>query len=1155
MHKFSQLLRLTLAILTLSSGVALEAQTITGSVNGTVTDISGAVVTGAKVTATNVETNVQTSTVTNNDGVYSIRFLQIGHYRVSVQSQGFAVQTYGPFALEADQTAKIDSRLSVQGGQQQVSIQAELAPLLNTENGTLATTLDTHAIDNIPLIGRDFVQLTMFVPGAVSTTPGGFAGNSAIGVGGQQVSINGNREQSNNYILDGIEINETLNNGVGYNPSPDALGQVQVISANAQAEYGNVNGGDVVALLKSGTNQWHGSAFYYLSNYLLDANTWANKHNSVITPKASYTQPVFGGTLGGPILRDKLFFFVDFEGGRFHQGGVATATVVTAKMRNGDFSELLNPAIMCAPGTACTNNKLIQLYDASTTAFTPYAGNLNIPITNPVAKYLYAHPELYPLPNQAPQAGTPATGNYLAPSKSRRYNNQEDVKIDWKVTQRDSLSVRYSQSDNGSTSTPVLAITFPVAPMTPVKGVAINEIHTFNTSMVNEFRAGYTRVNPQGGSPLDTTGVFGLSGNSILGIPGSQGVSGFSAQTFNPISTTGVTTTNGNQYTTIGNSDIATTYVDNSFTYGDNFTWLKDKHTFKFGAQFIRYQQNSYYPGNDGAIGSLNYNGNFTSDPANKTNNPNVYNTQGYSVADFNLDRIIYVGVGSLTGPQGQRQWRDAYFAQDDWKITPMLTLNLGVRYEYDQPMTEVNNKQANVDLVTGTILYAGKNGASRALVNPFYGSVMPRIGFSYAVTPEFVVRGGYGIQNYMEGTGANRRLTINPPFEGAYAATGSAPSATQTGTFFKAENGFSNPATPVANLALNAWDPNIKPAFIGEYSLTTEYQFSNTASLTVGYVGESGQHLVNHGAANQLMRPCIINGAVQSSPNSTACAAANPAPYKALVGQGGSITLTNATAMMNYNALQATFRQRAWHGLQYTVNYAYGRAMTNAIGFFGASNIAGANNYNEDFYNNHAEYGPASQDVRHNINGNMVYELPLGRGRMFGSNMNRALDEVVGGWRVAMTAVVYTGFPVTINNSSNNAYTNNKVQRANHIRPLHIVNRSINNWFGTDPSATSCGLSDNGTCAYSSPPNGTYGTASVGSERGPGYQQYDASASKDFSTWREQKFDFRVDASNVFNMTSLGNPNNTAQSANFGQITSVRSGPRKLQVSAKYVF
>ncbi len=839
-------------------------------------------------------------------------------------------------------------------------------------------------------------------------------------------------------------------------------------------------------------------------------------------------------------------------------------------MRTGDFSELLG-SLMCVPVNGvipptCPTRQ-IQLYDSTTTAYTSYA-NDQIPIVSPVAKYLFAHPNLYPLPNQPPASGTgsPASSNYSAPSKSRKFNDQYDAKVDYKLTVRDNLSARYSQSMNGSTSTPVLALSFPTAPLTPIHGIAINEVHTFNTSMVNEFRAGYMRVYPEGGQPLDTTGVFGLSGNSLIGIPGGQTASGFSGQTMSPGSTTGVKTTNGGEYGTIGNSDTATTYVDNSFTYGDNFTWLKDRHTFKFGVQFLRYQQNSLYPGNDGLLGIFGYTGVFTTNPqpSSSSNNPGGNNMQGYAAADFVLDRVQYVGSGSLpgsaTGPTGQRSWRDAYFAQDDWKITQRLTLNFGIRYEYDQPIYEVNNKQASVDFNTKQIIYAGKGGYSRALVNPYYGGVMPRIGFAYAMTPRLVVRGGYGIQNYMEGTGANRRLNLNPPFTNAYAATATVPSPTTAGVPFKVENGFSSGgpnSVASSTTALNAWDPAIRPAFLGEFSLTTEYQISNSASLKVGYVGESGQHLVNHGAANQLLNPCVISGVVQSSFTSAACIAADPAPFINLVGQGGSVTITTSNAMMNYNALQATFRQRSWHGLQYTLNYTYGRAMTNAIGFFGAPSINGANNYNSNYYNNHAEYGPVGEDVRNNLSGNMVYDLPFGRGRMFGSSMPRVLDEVVGGWKMAFTAIAYSGFPVTINNTTNNADTDNKAQRANHYRPLKIVGRTMNNWYGTDPSAVACATAgvDNGICAYGNPANGTYGNAAVNSERAPGYQQYNASASKGFTVYHEQKLEFRADAANVLNLTSWSNPNNTAQSSSFGQITSVRNGSRKLQLDLKYTF
>ena len=351
--------------------VALHAQTITGNINGTVTDPSGAIIPGATVTATNTDTNETTAGTSNNDGLYDIRFLQVGHYTVTVVVSGFNQQVYGPFTLEANQDAKIDAHMKVAGATSQVTVESAVAPLINTENAQLSTTLDTTAIANVPLIGQQFVQLTMFVPGSVNTQPAALAGNGSIGVNqgtNNGPSVNGNRQQANDYNLDGIGINETLENTVGYNVAPSAIDQLQITSTNANAEYGNVNGGSVVMLLKSGTNQFHGSAYYFLSDYLLNTNTWGNKHNPLVIQTNSYTQSIFGGTLGGPILRNRLFFFGDFDGGRYHEGGLAAASLLTAKMRTGDFSELLDPGIMGA-------GKTIQLYDASTTAYTPYNNN------------------------------------------------------------------------------------------------------------------------------------------------------------------------------------------------------------------------------------------------------------------------------------------------------------------------------------------------------------------------------------------------------------------------------------------------------------------------------------------------------------------------------------------------------------------------------------------------------------------------------------------------------------------------------------------------------------------------------------------------------------------------------------------------------------
>ena len=1197
MKRHSQGLLVIFVALLLSCGIALEAQTITGSVNGTVTDPTGAVVPNAKITATNVDTNIGTPTTTNSDGIYNIAFLQIGNYKLTVEVPGFATATYGPFVLETAQIAKVDVKMGLSSAQQKVSVEAEVVPLLNTETPTLATTLDTRAIENMPLVSRNLIALTMFLPGAISTNPNGFVNQAGVSgpiSANQTVSVNGNRQQSNNYLLDGMDINQTLDNIAGYSPSVDAIGQVRVISANAPAEYGNVLGGDILYQTKSGTNQFHGSAFYYLGNYNLNANTWANKHTATITPKNSFTRNIFGGTIGGPIIHDKLFFFGDYQGGRYHLAGPANATVLTVKERQGDFSELLNPSLMClsTDTTAQCTGKLIQLYDATAPGFPAYPNN-KIPIgANSAANYLLANPTLYPLPNQNPQAGSPATNNYRGVQKLRNFGDQFDIKGDWKATEKDNLSVRYTWGHFGQTTINPLPTSFAPAPTFPVWGLAINAVHTFNALMLNEFRAGYTRIQNNGAVLLDPTGVFGLNGNKILGIgsavPGSapQAFAGFSVQGFgNSNSPQGFNATNGTEYTNLGNANLGTNYTLNTFLYGDNFTWLKNRHTFKFGVQFLRQQQNNFYPGNDGSLGGFYFLGAGTASPTAPTKDPTgaaLPKATGYAAADFLLNRAGFVSKGGVAGPVGMRSWRDAYFAQDDWKVTPTLTLNLGIRYEYIQPIYEVNNKMSTIDPNNpAVILLAGSAqaraaGYSRALVDAYYGSVMPRLGFAWSATPRFVLRGGYGLQNYMEGTGANLRMTTNLPFQSTYQASGVQASPSNVGNFFLVQNGFSNPASGLPSGAVyNVWNKHIKPAFIGMYTLTVEYEVNNTASVQVGYVGESGQHLVTANQRNQLHNPCVINGVVQtvSVPNpNPACLTLAPAPFYTTpgVGYNGVIRYTDSNAMMNYNALQTTFRQRLWHGLQYTVNYTWSHGMTNSTGFYGVPSITAASAYAQNVYDLHSEYGPVGQDVRNAVNWNMVYDLPVGRGRQFGSGMPLILDEIVGGWKIGMTGVAYSGFPVNINTGTNTSGTNGNSERANHYRPLKIVNRSNSHWFGTDPSAVPCGtktdpitlivtVADNGLCAYGQPAPGTFGTARPSSERAPNFQTYGASVMKDFTVWREQKINFRTDADNLFNSAYLGNPVSNVASTSFGDIqgqaTPIRSGPRQLQLSLKYIF
>jgi hypothetical protein len=1058
-------------------------QTITGSITGTVTDPTGAVVAGAKVTATNVLTGVATPTVTNPSGIYSLHFLQIGKYKITVESSSFAPQSTSPFSLEVDQEAKVNVSLKV-GGTNSNVIVTDTAPILNTENATTGDTITAAAATELPLQSRNFSSLTLLVAGAISPNPQALdnVGRSQYNGG---FNVNGNREQSNNYTLDGADINEAIDNYIGYSPNVDALGEVRIITGNSTAEYGNANGGQVVMVTKSGTNQFHGNAFFFGENQNLNANTWAAKLTGA--PRAPFNRAMFGGTFGGPIFRDKLFFFVDYQGARQHNSTIENRTVVSAADRT-------------SPG-----------------------------ITNPAAIYLFAHPELYPEPN----AVTSTSVNYVGSSAQATNNNQGDIKIDWRATSRDTISGRFSigREEDGYSKV-ALPTDIPTNNNDPYTGFILNWTHVISPSLVNEARAGYGRTRYIQ-TPTDVSGQWGLTGNAKLGIPGTQLVPGFSTLVIGNGANSGTVDDIGAPQGQDGNGSyggIDSDSIVNAYTYGDNLTWQRGKQTLKFGAQVLRYQENRYYSGNDGTLGYFNFNG---------------------SVNDFLVDNVTSEGQGALTGRWGQRQYRPAVFVQDDYKLSSNLTINLGLRWEYDQPYIEVNNKQANINLTTGVITNAGVNGAPRALYNAYHAGFMPRLGFAWS--PEsfhdkFVLRGGYGITNFLEGTGANLRLTLNPPFfvdascTAGLACAGGAP-------FLSITNGFYRPSDPsVYSGNVRAWQPNLKPALIQQYNLTTEYQVDNFTSVTVAYLGQNGTHLVDPREGNQ--RACLT-----CALPITTLSVLNPA-----LSQIANISYTESEAIMNYSSLQVTGRRRLDHGLEFLANWTYSKGLSNNLGYYGAGGGAGDSQsaYWQDAYNGGADYGPTYFDARHNVSISGYYELPFGRGRQFGGGMNRIADEVVGGWKLGSIMSFHTGFPITVaSNAFYSTSVNARAARANHLRPLHVSGRTETNWFGNDPSATTCASdSDNGTCAYEEQSASSFGNASVGSERDPGYQQIDLALSKDFAVTEGSHVEFRSDFLNAFNMVSLAPPSNNASPGNnFGQISNTVNEPRNIQLALKYVF
>ncbi len=1133
--------RAALAVVVLAASPVF-AQTITGSVTGTVTDPSGAVIPGATVVVTNTATGVRTPTKSDAAGVYSARFLPIGSYRVEVTAPGFIKLAIPQFALEINQTAKLDAHLTL-GSSTEVKVQGNLTPILDTTDATLGLSLDSNEINTIPLNGRNFSSLALFTPGAVDADPTGLTSNNAIqrntfnsGV----VTTNGNRAQDNTYTLDGISIDETQNNLIGFAPSPDSLEEFRVISANAGAQYGNVGGGDTIAVLKSGTNSFHGSIFDYVEDQDLTGNTWG--HNFSGVARTPYTQNTFGATLGGPIFKKKLFFFVDYEGTRNHSGGTGADNVLSAAERQGDFSAAL------AKGYSIVNQQA---------GYTPFAGA--VPVSNPVVQYLLSHPQYYPLPNHTATDGLDQN-NYIGGTNAFVTNDQGDLKIEYDPRAADKITAFYTQGIATGGSTAVLPITFPIANSYPDKLGGVTWVRTLSPAIVNEARFGFTRIRWDSNIPTDSTGNFGLNGDRVVGVP-----------TPAPQQFVGFTYQGLNELTGVGDPASPQQLRDNTFSLHDDLTIQHGRQLFTIGAQFLRYQQNFTQYGGGGQLGSYGFTGQNSSLPKSSLE---------YDPVDWLLDLPSTQAISLSNGFFGERQYRVAGYVQDDWKIADKLTLNLGVRYDFDSPWTEVHNRIANVILSgpqQGLVEYAGSVPAGApagsfvcgnpACFQPTHTEFEPRLGFAFQPSSRIVFRGGYGATSFFEGTSG---LAANAPFITAFSLGPNAPTTTAApGLAFPEVNGFQvGAAGGTSNASFTAFNQTYRPAYVHEFNFSNEIQLSNTTSVQIGYVGELAQRLIDYRNGNQLT-PAQAQS-IANLPKGAALPAADVAPLANLVGQGTKVETFDTEGVSTYNAFQLTVRRRLSRGFEGTVNYTWAKSLTDTNGNYGESNSSGPNGI-QDGYNIIGDYGPSELDVRHNLSANGSYNLPFGHGRAFGANSNRLVDLVAGGWTITGTAIAFSGLPLTIT-SNDNSNTNTYNSRSNQYRQLRVVNRSEKNWFGTDRSAVPCGTGvnqilnpdgtpattngqDNGFCAYGPELPNTFGTSRVGTERAPGFEQIDNSLFKDFHITETQSATFRADAYNVFNFVSYSNPNTSVNSSNFGQITQARNGPRTIQFEAQYHF
>jgi hypothetical protein len=1135
----------SLSIALLVATQVAQAQEVTASIVGTITDQSGAPIKGAIVLATDTERGTTYSATTNDSGSYNLTRLPVGSYSVKVSASGFESALHPPFTLVLNQTARIDVGMKVGQVTETVEVSGA-APVLQTETTQVSTVIDAVTNDELPLATRNYVELTLLAPGSISPSPDSF-NNGDNTASGARPYINGNREQANNFILDGMDNNQVSDNLLGYTPAPDAIQEFNLITSNASAEFGNFQGGIVSTTIKSGTNSFHGDLWEYFRNDKLNSNSWENGFQGVNSggkpfPKPALRWNMFGGTVGGPVVKNKLFFFFDYQGQRFdHPSSTQPLTVFTAAERNGDFADICPEGFN---GGGICNNPAHQLYN-------PFNGNAAIPNNNiaavhaidPVAQALF-NSSLYPA-----ATGTGLQDNASYTKTQLFNNNQYDVKIDFNASSKDHIFGRYSHAKQHNPTINSFALIGTGFSDAPIENTVVDWSHTFSTTLLNDLRVGFNHVKLHNGT--DFASSLGNLGDQLGIVNGNPaGIPGLLSMGFNGI------------LTGIGSSGVQQRFQDAVIQASDTVIVTHNRHVFHTGFEFWRDRVNTFYTGNNGALGSINFSGIFTS------SDPAASGTGGYGGADFYLGLPINYGRGISGGEWGQRASVFGAYIQDDWRATNNLTVNLGLRYEAHTPWVEIHDRQVNFDLATGEVLAPNCSKvdlgtapttcrqSSPGLYNGTYGGkdFQPRIGLAWtpaALGGKTVLRGAFSISSYLEGTGTNLRLAQNPPF-----------SAPET---FVNYNGLPFPTTtteqgllpvgaagdPFAGSLVRVWDPHTQPALTQMWNLTIQQQIGNAGTFQIGYVGQHGTHLMvpMPYLQKQLLPPSSCGTPPCTAPS--VFFSGNPT-FQSDISQ---ISGTASVGEMKYNALQAVFQKRYTGGLEYQVAYTYSKCMTDNSGYYGTwgdTQSTPANPYYQNLYNPRADYAPCYFDAKHILSSYAVYELPIGRGKRFGHDMNPVANAVVGGWQVAPIVSIHSGFPLALYNFTNDpSNTGSRGARPN-------CGPGAGRTFGRQAAFTGgqfVGYQWFDPSPYKLPSVGEgFGNCPAqGPVRGPGFADVDLGVQKNFQMTERTKLQFRADFLNAFNRTNLNGPA-TAVGAGMG-IVSTSQAPRNIQLALKIYF
>ncbi|HEX8424402.1 MAG TPA: TonB-dependent receptor, partial [Pyrinomonadaceae bacterium] len=1015
---------------------ATFAQTHRASIRGTIVDPNQARIPGATVKAINEATNETRTATSSAEGEYAISSLLPGTYRVEVEAGGFETKRQ-EITLRVNQELRLDVGLVV-GNVATDSATVVSAPVeLRRDSAALGTVIAERQIAELPLDGRNFLELALLAPGTAPSAPG-----SAGSVRGDfAFSANGAREDSNNFLLDGVYNLDPKLNSFGVRPPVDGIQEFEISTSTYDASFGRNAGAQVNVISKAGSNRLHGTLYEFHRNAALDARNFFAPADQ---PDPKYIRNQFGFSLGGPIRRDRTFFFGDYEGTRTREGITRITNVPTLAERNGDFSQ----SLFARPFNPFTQQ--------------PFTGGV-IPVEfqNPIGR---AIANLYPLPNRnVPFA------NFVSSPTLRDRNDNFDVRLDHYFSETSTLTARYSFGDRNLFD-PFTGPTFSLVPgfgnFVPRRSqnLMLSETHVFSPRVVNEARFAFSRV----ASAVTAEGA-GASLNRQVGLPELStnprdfGLSFITITGFSPL---------GDEFNNPQQS------ATNVFQFLDNVSYVRGAHLAKFGFEFRAMQQNAFRDVQ--SRGFLTFSDRFP--------------LTGNALGDLLLGFPALTGGARLDNHQHLRGESYAVYANDSYRITPRLTISAGLRYEYNSPPVDAEDRANLYDPATRTLSRVGTNGIPRSGYTPDRNNFAPRLGLAYTLNEAgtTVLRGGYGVYYDQPALAPGEGLYFNAPYFdfNLYFSLQGLP--------LTVNNPFpSNFPVPLPDTAL-AFQRDLRTAYMQHWNVNLQQQLGTNRVLEIGYAGSKGTKLLTARDINQP-RPSTLPFVLRPVP------------------QFDDINLIESRGNSNYHSLQVRLQQRLTNGLALLSSYTYAKSIDDASNFFTS---AGDPNFPQDSLNVRAEYGRSNFDVRHRLSASFSYELPFGRGRRF-ANDGGFLTTLLSGFQFNGIVTLQTGRPFTVallseidnSNTGRSTLGFGANDRPNVAGDPQAANRTPEQWFNTG--------------AFVFPSFGTFGNAGRNILDGPGYQNVNASLLKNTRLGERLNLQLRLEAFNLFNHPNFNLPDN----------------------------